>query len=154
MAKQRSMLYNAGLVGLVLAGSATLYKRMKTGSWSIPMGNAITDSFWDYGPSWTNMKLSPGFELHEKPIAPHRAGADLAKGPNGGVISDPYYNIEYEKPGYDYYRTGIYPSPPSMMQTTELAGDFAGPKSDMFSSMITDSKDKVVNFMKGFDGVR
>jgi hypothetical protein len=106
--------------------------------------------WWDYGPSWTNMRLSPEFRQHERPIVPTRDGTDLAVGRYGGVESDPYYPIDYNSPGYDYYRGYIYPEPPARINALDLQDvDFIGPQETAFATVITDAFDKAVDFIKG-----
>ena len=96
------------------------------------------------------MRLSPEFRQHEKPIVPTRDGSDLAVGRYGGVQSDPYYAIDYNSPGYDYYRGYIYPEPPTRIEAMDLQDvDFVGPQETAFATMITDAFDRAVDFIKG-----
>ena len=103
--------------------------------------------------SQTYMRLSPEFHWMEKPIQPHADYTDLQAGPNGSVISDPYYQYEYvyDSSG-DYYRDATefkMISPNMGEQTNPWADQFAGPASNAFSTMIRNAQDKVQNFIRG-----
>jgi len=142
-----------------------LYKKKKSLG---GLGNGLPDfdvaltpgySYWGDerfpgGHSWSYMKLSPEFSWHEKPIPPHNAYTDLAVGSQPGTIqSDPYKKIDYVyETGVDYYRSKM----PFYKATdfadvgdTSMGGQFAGPESNAFSSMITNTADRISSFIRG-----
>jgi len=144
---------------------AYLYKKKQTMRFSglgLPDFDVALEPGYSYwaderfpgGHSSSNMKLSPGFEWHEKPIPPHSDYSDLATGTQPGTIqSDPYKKIDYVyDTGVDFYRSNMpfHAVPPqSQMGDNSFGGKFAGPGTNAFSTMITDTADRVSSFIKG-----
>jgi hypothetical protein len=144
----------------VAAGAVLLHRsRKKQGLGNLPSFDIPLEAGYSYwgderfpsGHSWSYMRLSPEFQWHEKPIAPHNAYTDLAVGRQPGTIqSDPYHQIDYKyDTGVDYYRTTMpYEQVPT--DNGSMGGQFAGPNQNAFASMINSATDKVENFIKGW----
>ena len=128
-----------------IVGYAVLNRLMKPK----PANPALLGNpWWDYGPSWTNMRLSPNLD-NTKTDCANGDGSDLAVGRYGGG-NPTYYAIDYNSPGYDYYRGYIYPEPPTRIEAMDLQdADFVGPQETAFATMITDAFDRAVDFIKG-----
>lgn len=109
----------------------------------------------DDGNSWSYMKLSPGFNWHEKPIRPHTDYTDMAKG-EIGVISDPYYNIDYNyDTGVDYYREKYVATPTDAVapaytnpDPNGMGPNFIGPGKSVWSGMVK-AKENLEAFVNG-----
>ena len=109
----------------------------------------------DDGNSWSYLKLSPDFAWHEKPIRPQPDYTDLAKG-EYGVISDPYYNIDYNyATGVDYYREQYIATPIDAVSPaysnpdpTSFGPNFIGPAKSVWSNVVK-AKENLDNFVNG-----
>ena len=151
----------------VLAGAGIAAYLMKKRKEMKSFGNALPDyeialepgysyfgdERWPYGHSSSYLKLSPEFSWHEKPIPPHSDYTDMAPGLDSGTVqSDPYKKIDYVyDTGVDYYRSKMpyYKVHDQTHQDNSMGGRFVGPNTNAFSTMITNTADRISSFIRG-----